>query len=268
MPAAAAPPTSVSVPFQLKPPPAVRLHGAPFDRDADAVDAAPLQALELFGGRRRLRSDAPEIARYGAGAGGEAARHGGERQDRERSGPRTCPPRKAPALLRHGLAGLRRERGAGAVPLAPLANHKRGERDRREHRRRNQDRHQRRGPVVGGGGRRLDVRGGRLHLCLAGGVIALVWATLARAAARARVAVRGRVALTFRRWRSFFRITFARPGARGRFGAAGLGRLGRLRDVFVLLGATVARQGRVVLDRPRVGLSQNRKASKCQQSKH
>ncbi len=50
-----------------------RLQRAPIDRDADAVDAAALQALELFGGRRRLRHDAPEAGRQRRGRRGEGA---------------------------------------------------------------------------------------------------------------------------------------------------------------------------------------------------
>jgi hypothetical protein len=56
----------------------------------------------------------------------------------------------------------------------------------------------------------------------------------------------------------------------GRFRAPGLGRIGLFRNLFIL-GRAIAvgfGQNAFVLDFARVGLSGNRNASECQQSKH
>ena len=233
-PAAAAPPTSASVPFQLKPPSSFGLHGAPFDRDADAVDAAPLQPLELFGVRRRLRGDAPEIARH-------------RRRRSARATPQATTPAHAIAAAHArsrpgrplpvcgtGLAGLRRERGAGAVPLAPLANHDHARsRSRRAPRSRSgsapaaRNRRRRRKPGVAWSAGR---RAARLP-SPAGWRPCLGYPDPCR-----RRCPLPAPAATFRRW-SFFRTNLRpirRAASAGASRAAVLGRLGRLRDLFVL----------------------------------
>ena len=211
----------------------VGLHGAPFDRDADAVDAAQLQPLELFGVRRRLRGDAPEVARHRAGARREPP----QRDDRAAiaaAHARARPWRPLP-VCDTGLAGLRRERGAGAVPLAPLANHDHGDRDRGEHGDRDQDRHQRRGAAVVGGSRASAWSAGRRAAPLpspAGWCPCLVYPDPCRrplpVSPRRRPSDSDGAASVFRYEPSL------EPVFDGRFGAAVLRRLGRLRDFFVL----------------------------------
>lgn len=111
----------------------------------------------------------------------------------------------------------------------------------------------------------MGQRGAVLHARLRRWVGALVWFTLTGAA----------VAVARARRRAFFRGSFfcrvRTASTRSiRFHATALGRIGLLRDLFIL-GRAIAvgfRQGIFVLDFARVGLSGNRSASECQQSKH
>ncbi len=95
-----------------------RLHRAPVDRDAGAVDAAALQALELFLAGRRLRDHAPEGRRHrlrGRGEEGQAEHcHGQDRRPGTHS-PTDLPPRFSHRASSPSAKPERRDPGAGAA---------------------------------------------------------------------------------------------------------------------------------------------------------
>ena len=124
------------------------LDRAPDDRDPDAVDPAPLQALQLFGGRRRLRDDAPEVG--GDGACGRGEPPGGEQAIASASRQTRISAPEAFARLPHRSSSLpekRARRARGAVADAWRISTTASEIAARTNDR-DQDRDQRRGAAV------------------------------------------------------------------------------------------------------------------------